>query len=191
MTDDNNTNNNNTNNDAQQESAEPIYYCYNHPQRETRLRCNRCNRPICSECAVLTPTGYRCKECIRGQQKTFDNAQWLDYPLGVATAGVLSFLGSYLAGFLWFFVLMAAPIVGVVIAEAVRWVIHRRRSRLLRQVTTVAVVVGSLPLLVVALLPLFWGGLSGSIVTLLFRGAYTVLVTTSFYYRLTGIRLGR
>ena len=31
----------------------------------------------------------------------------------------------------------------------------------------------------------------GSLVTLLFRGAYCVLVTTSFYYRLTGIRLGR
>ncbi len=121
----------------------PKYYCYNHPQRETMLRCNRCERPICSECAVLTPTGYRCKECIRGQQKTFDTAQWLDYPLAVAAAGVLSFLGSYLAGFLWFFILMAAPIVGVIIAEAVRWVVHRRRSRLLWQVTTVAVVVGS------------------------------------------------
>lgn len=179
------------NNNTLQENAAPKYYCYNHPQRETMLRCNRCERPICSECAVLTPTGYRCRECIRGQQKTFDTAQWLDYPLAVATAGVLSFLGSYLAGFLWFFILMAAPIVGVIIAEAVRWVVHRRRSRLLWQMTTVAVVVGSLPLLVVALLPLFLGGSLGSIVTLLFRGAYTVLVTTSFYYRLTGIRLGR
>jgi hypothetical protein len=179
------------NKDAFIESTEPKYYCYNHPQRETWLRCNRCDRPICSECAVLTPTGYRCKECIRGQQKHFDTAQWLDYPLAVATAGVLSFLGSYLAGFLWFFILMAAPIVGVVIAEAVRWVVRRRRSKLLWQVTTVAVVVGSLPLLVVALLPLFLGGSLGSLITLLFRGAYTLLVTTSFYYRLTGIRLGR
>lgn len=178
-------------NQANFEDPTPKLYCYNHPQRETMLRCNRCNRPICSECAVLTPTGYRCRECIRGQQKNFDTARALDYPLAVIVAGVLSFLGSYLAGFLWFFILMAAPIVGVVIAEAVRWVVHRRRSKLLSQVTTVAVVVGSLPLLVVALLPLFLGNPLGSLITLIFRGAYTALVTTSFYYRLTGIRLGQ
>ena len=23
-------------------------YCYNHPDRETMLRCNRCERPICT-----------------------------------------------------------------------------------------------------------------------------------------------
>lgn len=169
----------------------PKLYCYNHPQRETQLRCNRCERPICSECAVLTPTGYRCKECIRGQQKIFDNAQAFDYPLAVIVAGVLSFLGSYLAGFLWFFILMAAPIVGVIIAEAVRWVVRKRRSKLLGQVATVAVVVGSLPLLMVALLPLLAGGSIGSIIGIVIRGLYTVLVTSSFYYRLTGIRLGR
>jgi len=27
------------------------------------------NVPICSSCAVLTPTGYRCVECVRGQQR--------------------------------------------------------------------------------------------------------------------------
>ena len=169
----------------------PKLYCYIHPQRETMLRCNRCERPICNECAVLTPTGYRCKECIRGQQKTFDTSRPLDLPLAVIVAGVLSFLGSFLAGFLWFFVLMAAPIVGVIIAEAVRWVVGRRRSKLLWRAATVAVVVGSLPLLLAALLPLLLGGSVGSIVGILIRGLYTVLVTSSFYYRLTGIQLGR
>ncbi len=181
----------NQENNPNPEDSTPKLYCYNHPQRETMLRCNRCERPICIECAVLTPTGYRCKECIRGQQKTFDTARAFDYPLAVIVAGVLSFLGSYLAGFLWFFILMAAPIAGVIIAEAVRWVVHRRRSRLLSQVATVAVVVGSLPLLVSALLPLFFGNPLSSLVTLILRGAYTALVTASFYYRLTGIQLGR
>ena len=51
----------------------PIY-CANHPAVETTLRCNRCGKPICAECAVRTPTGYRCKECVRGQQKIFDTA---------------------------------------------------------------------------------------------------------------------
>jgi fatty acid desaturase len=79
----------------------------------------------------------------------------------------------------------------VIIAEAVRWVVGRRRSKLLWRAATVAVVVGSLPLLLAALLPLLLGGSVGSIVGILIRGLYTVLVTSSFYYRLTGIQLGR
>ncbi len=38
--------------------------CYRHPQVETGLRCNRCNRPICPRCARQTPVGYRCPDCI-------------------------------------------------------------------------------------------------------------------------------
>ena len=54
-------------------------FCANHPDRETSLRCNRCEKPICSKCAVRTPTGYRCKECVRGQQKVFDTAENQDF----------------------------------------------------------------------------------------------------------------
>ena len=32
-------------------------YCANHPTIATSLRCNRCNKPICHKCAVLTPVG--------------------------------------------------------------------------------------------------------------------------------------
>ena len=72
---------------------EPLY-CYVHPDRETMLRCNNCERPICSSCAVLTPIGYRCKECVRGQQKAFETAQTADYILTPIVAAGLSLLGS-------------------------------------------------------------------------------------------------
>jgi len=68
------------------EAPTPIY-CANHPQVETSLRCNRCGKPICPKCAVSTPTGYRCRECVRGQQKVFETAEWYDYPLAVVIAG--------------------------------------------------------------------------------------------------------
>ncbi|MBI5877126.1 MAG: rhomboid family intramembrane serine protease [Chloroflexi bacterium] len=38
-------------------------YCYRHPERETLLRCARCDRPICAECQVRHPVGIRCPEC--------------------------------------------------------------------------------------------------------------------------------
>ncbi len=49
-------------------------YCANHPTVETTLRCNRCDKPICPKCAVKSPVGYRCRECVKSQQKIFDTA---------------------------------------------------------------------------------------------------------------------
>ncbi len=38
-------------------------FCYRHPTRETYIRCGRCERPICTGCAMLGPVGSRCKSC--------------------------------------------------------------------------------------------------------------------------------
>lgn len=167
-------------------------YCSVHPSRETMLRCNLCNRPMCLECAVLTPIGYRCKECVRGQQKIFDTAQWFDYPLAIFIAGGLAFLGSLVASFIGFFILFIAPVVGVVIAEAVRYATRRRRSKLLLQITAVSAAVGSLILVLPNLILLLLfpsAGAIPSLLGLLWQGLYTFLVTSSVYYRLGGIRM--
>ena len=37
-------------------------YCYRHPDRETRISCAECGRPICYECMNYTPVGQRCPE---------------------------------------------------------------------------------------------------------------------------------
>jgi hypothetical protein len=171
------------------EETTPKLYCYVHPDRETLLRCNRCERPICSQCAVLTPTGYRCKNCVHGQQKVFDTAQSTDFIAAAGIALVLSFLGSLIAGVMGFFTIFIAPIAGVIIAEAVRWALHRRRSRLLFQTAAGAAALGSLPLLVLALLPLLFGGGIAGILGLIYRGLYTILVTSSVYYRLGGVEI--
>lgn len=176
------------------DTATTTLYCSNHPNRETSLRCNRCEKPICPQCAVQTPTGYRCTECVRSHQKVFDTVQWFDYPLAVAVAGTLSFLGSLLAVRLGFFTVLLAPFAGIVIAESVRFLLRRRRGRTLFVVSTVAVVVGSIPVIIVNLL-LALGAISqgsfGGLFLLIWPGLYTVMVTSSFYYRLSGIRLGR
>ncbi len=73
-----------------------ITYCANHPKVETSLRCKTCGKPICASCAIRTPTGYSCKECVRSQQRTFITAGWVDYLFGVGTAALLSLLASFL-----------------------------------------------------------------------------------------------
>ena len=168
----------------------PPLYCANHPNVETNLRCNNCEKPICPKCAVLTPTGYRCKECVRGQQKVFETALWRDYPLAFITAAILAFVGSYLASFVGFFTIFIAPIAGVVIAEVVRVVIRRRRSPRLFLTAAAGVVLGSLPLLLAGLLGTLLGrGYLGGLMSLIWQGLYTFIVTSSFYYRLRGINI--
>jgi hypothetical protein len=183
------------------DATPPKMYCYVHPNRETVLRCNRCERPICNECAVLTPTGYRCKECVRGQQKIFETAQTSDYLFGIVIGSILGFVGSIVAsiisrlGFLGFIILFVAPFIGLIIAEAVRRVTHRRRSKRLFQVTAGAVALGSLPLLLVNLLPVFFLGSGGGFnilgagLALVWQALYSFLVTSSVYYRLSGIQM--
>ena len=168
-------------------------YCYRHPNRTTILRCSRCERPICTECAVLTETGYRCKECIRGQQKTFDNTTWFDYPLAFVIAGILSFGGSLAIGFIGFFVVFLAPLGGLIIAEVVRWAVRKRRSPTLYRLAAVGAAAGSLPLLAINLL-LMTGvvvsrGSLGGLLTVVWYGLYAFLVTSTTYYRLSGIQM--
>ena len=37
-------------------------HCYRHPDRETRVSCATCGRPICTECMVQTEVGIKCPE---------------------------------------------------------------------------------------------------------------------------------
>jgi membrane associated rhomboid family serine protease len=37
-------------------------FCYRHPDRETRVSCSECGRPICEECMTFAPVGIRCPE---------------------------------------------------------------------------------------------------------------------------------
>jgi len=164
----------------------PTLTCANHPDIATNLRCNRCEKPICPKCAVLTPTGYRCKECVRGQQKQFETAQWYDYIIAVLVAGGLAFLGSLLVRFIGFFTIFLAPVLAIGIAEAVRYAVNRRRSKRLFQVATAAAVLGCLPLLLQAILGLFFGGFNLSIIWL---GLYAVTLGSTIYYRLLGISI--
>jgi len=155
-------------------------YCANHPQTETMLRCNRCEKPICGKCAVLTDTGYRCKECVRGQQKVFETAEVIDYPIAFVVAAVLSFIGGLIAPKMSFFVILLAPIAGTIVAEAVRFSIRKRRSQNLFLTAAGGALIGSLPGLIGQMIAI-------NILGMVWYGIYTAVVTSTVYYRLRGM----
>jgi hypothetical protein len=155
-------------------------YCANHPQTETMLRCNRCEKPICTKCAKLTDTGYRCKECVRGQQRAFETAEIIDYPIAFIIAAVLSYIGSLIAPRLSFFVIILGPIAGAIVAEAVRFAIRKRRSNNLFITAAAGALVGSLPGIIGQILYM-------NLLGILWYGIYSFMVTSAVYYRLKGL----
>jgi small-conductance mechanosensitive channel len=166
-------------------------YCYVHPNRETSLRCNNCNRPICASCAVRTPTGYRCKECVRERQKTFNTSEWYDYVLGFIVAGALSAVATFLVSLIggigffgWIIIFAGAPTAAVIIAEGVRLVTRRHRSRSLFITVAAGVVLGALPVILYQALTLNLFGI-------LFQVLYLVIAVPVVYTRLSGIQLFR
>jgi hypothetical protein len=152
--------------------------CAFHPKRETRLRCNRCDRPICIKCATHTPTGYRCQECIRSQQKVFITTKWFDYLIAFAIAGVISLLGSLLSLFLGFYTIFVAMGAGFLIVWAVKKAINNRRSPLLKIVMSATALVASLPPVI------SWLVIGGGFFSLIWYLAYSVIITLNVYYQL-------
>ncbi len=170
----------------------PPMYCANHPTVETHLRCNNCGKPICPKCAVATPTGYRCKECVRSQQKLFETALWFDYITAGVTASLLSFVGSLIVPRMGFFVLILAPLAGVIIAETCRVIIQKRRSKMLYRTIAAATALGGLPLILMNLFG-FFVTLNqvnfGNLIYLIIQGIYLFIATSTAYYRLSGVTL--
>lgn len=164
--------------------------CYAHPGRETTLRCKRCERYICTSCAVGTPTGYMCKDCVRERKKVFDTAEWYDYLVGFGVTSVLSLIASILVGiasmFIGFYILFIGAAVaggaGVFIANVTLRAVNKRRSKPLFLVCSAGVVAGAVP---VAIAMLFFGG-GFSLIAII---VYAVIVTPIVYTRISGIQL--
>lgn len=179
--------------------------CYVHPSRPTLLRCNNCERPICVSCAVRTPTGYRCRECVRGQQAKFDTALWYDYVIVFFTGAVLSAIASLLAlvitSIIWgIFVIVLGPLAGAFMANIARRFVKNRRSNALNIFFAVGIVAGTIPLLFVlglgTLVLMFSSGgdVLGNVFSLgplLWQFAYLVTAVPTAYSQFSGIFIRR
>lgn len=178
-----------------------IHYCVNHPNRETILRCNRCEQYICVKCAVRTPTGYRCKTCVREQQKIFDNAGVKDYLIVFFLGGFLSFLGGLATSLVGFFVFLLAPAAGAFIGSVLRRIIRGRHARALNWTLVVAMILGMLPLLFVfglgSMLIVVFGKLENLLdviygsTPLFWQLVYLIMAVPTAYAQFSGIRIAQ
>ncbi|MEA3336410.1 MAG: tetratricopeptide repeat protein [Chloroflexota bacterium] len=131
--------------------SDEVLFCANHPTVETTLRCNRCGKPVCTQCVELTEVGYRCKTCIREQQNVFFNAVNGDYVIVAIVSFLLAAIAAPIIGLLFgmfglFFGLIIAfflgPAVGGAAATLIRRSVSRRRGRHLGAVAVVGIILG-------------------------------------------------
>ncbi len=160
-------------------------FCANHPQTPTSLHCNKCGKPVCTKCIVRTPVGYRCKECVRGQQQVFETAAWYDYIIAIAIAAPLAGFAGFLVTSLGFFSIILAPVVGGAVAELIRWAVRRRRGRYLPHLAAAGFALGALALMLIQIgIALFaFGNLFAGLWALVFA----VLGAGTVFARLRGI----
>ena len=76
--------------------------CYRHPDRETYIRCTRCERPICPDCMTSASVGFQCPECVNAGRATTPSARTA---LGAQTISrpyvTLTLIGLNLSVFVW------------------------------------------------------------------------------------------
>ncbi|MEM7347510.1 MAG: DnaJ domain-containing protein, partial [Chloroflexota bacterium] len=162
--------------------AEGVTVCYRHPQTETGLRCNRCNKPICPKCAQRTPVGFRCPDCIREQEDKFYTGGNSDYfiaalialPLSLIVALIFVFIIGGIGFFAWIISFFAAPFATGIIAEAVRWGVGKRRSRYLGRIVAGCLIGATVPFMAIFLFSGSFFSLIGPAI-LLFAGVPTIL----------------
>jgi len=129
---------------ALQPEQDEQLFCFRHPDRETWIRCGRCEKPICTKCGVMGPVGMRCKDCgrLRNDPLTSFTPVQLVLGLGVAVAGGV--LGGYLAGSLSIFAIFLGFIGGGFLAETVVRVVGYKRGPVMQGIVLGGIVVGAL-----------------------------------------------
>ena len=130
---------------ALQVPGEPgIYFCAKHKNVHTRLRCGRCEKPICPKCTKYGPTGARCADCVSNRSSHMYQVGPLQFLIAFTLAFALSVAAAFAVRFVGFFVLFYAPVVGTFIGKAIVRAAQGKRGTPLAVVASLGVAAGAL-----------------------------------------------
>ena len=121
-----------------------VYFCARHKNVKTRLRCGRCEKPICPKCTTYGPTGARCRDCASNKSSHIYQVSAAQYALAIVTALVLGVVSAFIASIAGLFALFYAPVAGTFIAKAVSFVTKNKRGTALAVIAIAGVVLGAL-----------------------------------------------
>ncbi len=110
-----------------------IHYCAFHPNVETGLSCNRCEKYICPRCMVQSSVGARCRECAQVRRLPTFDVKPVYYlrgsVVGILVALVTGVIWGFLRAFSFGYFSWALSIgAGYLIGEAVSQAVNRKRG---------------------------------------------------------------
>lgn len=128
---------------AADDSEPPTLRCYRHPDRETYVRCGRCDQPICGRCAMQGPVGFRCRQCGRPARDPLTSMRPSQLAIGLAiavTGGLVVGFGISRIGFLG---LILAWFAGGLIADAIIRYVGIKRGPMMAATLVGGIVAGA------------------------------------------------
>jgi hypothetical protein len=119
-------------------------FCYRHPDRETWIRCGRCERPICTRCAMQGPVGARCRQCGKLAFDPLTSFTTQQIVLGLTVALAAGAISGFLASQFGFLAIIVGFFAGGLIVEAVRRVAGYKTGPVMLAIVLGGIVVGTL-----------------------------------------------
>lgn len=124
-----------------------VYFCARHKSVKVRLRCGRCEAPICARCTVMTPVGARCKDCGTNRSSHIFQLSLVQVLVALGTSLALGALGAFLIDslpFIGLFTIFYASAVGTLAGKVIVRATGGKRGIKLAVVAVAGLVLGAL-----------------------------------------------
>jgi hypothetical protein len=118
--------------------------CYRHPDRETWVRCGRCDQPICTRCAMQGPVGLRCKTCGKPPRDALASMRGSQIVIAAALALGGGAIVGYAGSAIGYFGLVVAFFGGGIIAEVIDRAIGIKRGPRILMIAVPGILTGGL-----------------------------------------------
>lgn len=96
-------------------------FCYRHPNKETRIKCTECGKPICASCMIQAPVGQKCPDCVASRTTHLERITGKEYFI----AGTVGLLTSFILSYLWYLIAPGWFLIGLFLAYGVGFVVCR------------------------------------------------------------------
>jgi hypothetical protein len=117
--------------------------CYRHPDRETWVRCGRCDRPICPRCAMQGPVGFRCRDCGKPVNDPLTTIKAPQLVLGSVVSIGAGTLGGLIGVQLGLFSIIVGFFAGGLIADLVMRVTGYKRGPVMATILLGGIALGT------------------------------------------------
>ncbi|RYG69357.1 hypothetical protein EON80_09945, partial [bacterium] len=124
-----------------------VWNCARHKNVQTRLRCGRCEKPICPKCTVMAPTGARCADCVSNRTAHMYQVEPKHLAMAFGASAVAGAIGPVvfqLAGAFWIWALLYAPALGPVLGRLVTKLTQGKRGAKVASAVTAGLVTGGI-----------------------------------------------